>query len=316
MRRTYRFGCPSLIAHSLADAHLARSGEQPPAAVHVAQLAIGAPRSARAQRTVGRAAALVALALLCVASGFAAEPWSRDARSFHAEGFGEGITTQSLAGGGLTPDPLAPDAGTVAYIIHTKGQPWAAVVVYDPATRRYRQVCGLVGPFETASDLHTFDPLLRSVLAVVHERGFPARVIDYTPESRTMDLAQYEEAAAPRAVTQRTATPQPTAEIPAALPPSARQPLTAQQTLVLLAVGGAGLVLLALSVALLLHLFFRHREQMAVVRTATRPAQPVATLPAQTMATRPAQPTATRKAQPTPRPTAVRAPPPAAKQQT
>ena len=304
MHATYRFGCHSLIAHSFADDHRARTAGQSRTAVDVAQLIPVARRSARAQRTVGRAAAMLALALLCATATFAAEPWSRDARAFHAEGFGEGVTTQSLAGGGLTPDPLAPDAGTVAYIIHTKGQAWAAVVVYDPTTKRYRHVCGLVGPFETANDLHTFDPLLRSVLAAVHERGFPARVIDYTPDIRTVDLAQFEEVAPPRAVSPRTATPRPVAQIPAALPPPAPQPLTAQETLIVLAVGGAGVVLLALSVALLLHLFFRHREQMAVVRTATRPAQ--------AMATRPAQPTAT----PTPRPTAVPAPPPAAKQQT
>lgn len=288
MRRTYRFGCHSLIAPSFADHRHERSGQQLPTPAHVPQRTISAARSARAQRTVARAT--IMLALLCAASAFADEPWSRDARAFHTEGFGEGVTTQSLASDGLTPDPLAPDAGTVAYIVHTKGQAWAALVVYDPRTRRYRHVCGLVGPFESASDIQTFDPLLRSVLGTVHERGFPARVVDYTPAVRTMDLAQYEGAAPPPAVAHRPAMPQPVATIPAA--PPARPPLTAQQALTLFAVGGAAIILTFLCLALVLFLFFRHREQMAVVRTATRPPQP------------------------SPRPTAVPAPPPVAKQQT
>lgn len=311
MRRTYRFGCRSLIAPTFANGSQGRPMTQLRTAADVSRLIRAAARCAWAQRTVAFAA--TAIALLCATSAFAAEPWSRDARAFHAEGFAEGVTTQSLAGGGLTPDPLAPDPGTVAYIIHTKGQAWAAVVVYDPTTRRYRQVCGLVGPFEAASDLHTFDPLLRSVLAAVHERGFPARVIDYAPDRRTVDLAQFEETAPPQAVTQRTAAPQSIVDIPAALPAPA--PLTAQQTLTLLSVGGAALILTVLCLALILFLFFRHREQMAVVRTATRPAPNVAIPPAPAMATRPAQ-TAPRKAPPAPRPTAVPAPPPAATQQT
>lgn len=313
MRGTCRLHRLSLGVHTHGRGTRRPHSPQTPAELRLISGHTERAARAQAQRTFTRAAA-TAIALLCAISVLAAEPWSRDARAFHAEGFAEGVTTQSLAGGGLTPDPLAPDAGTVAYIIHTKGQAWAAVVVYDPTTRRYRHVCGLVGPFETANDLHTFDPLLRSLLAAVHERGFPARVVDYTPDIRTVDLAQFEEVAPPRVRTQPTETPQPIAAIPVALPPPAPQPLTAQQTLVLLAVGLAGVVLLALSVALLLHLFFRHREQMAVVRTATRPAQAMPTLPAPATATHPAQPTPTRKAPPTPRPTAVPTPTPVAKQ--
>lgn len=294
MRGTYRFGCHSLIAPRLADDRHERSTGQPSTAAHVPRRTVSAARSPWAQRTVALAAAVLGLALFCAASALAEEPWSRDARTFHADGFAEGVTTQSLAGGGLTPDPLAPDAGTVAYVIHTKGQAWAAVVVYDPTTRRYRQVCGLVGPFESASDIRTFDPLLRSVLSAVHERGFPARVIDYTPDVRTIDLAQYGDDAPPPAMTRRTPMPQPSTTISATLPPPSRQPLTAQETLIFLGVAATTAVLLLGGIALILNLSFRHREQMAVVRTATRPPQP--------------------SPRPTPRPTAVPTPTPVAKQ--
>lgn len=313
MRGTYRFGDRSLIAHRSANDPHGQAATQLRTAPGLPPLITATARSQRAQRTVPLATIVLALALLCAATAFAEEPWSMDARAFHTDGFADGVTTQSLAGGGLTPDPLAPDAGTVAYIIHTKGRSWAAVVIYDPATRRYRHVCGLVGPFENASDIQTFDPLLRSVLATVRERGFPARLFDYTPDVKTMDLARYDDAVSPPTAMGQP-TPQPIATM-AAASPSPEPQRTAQQTLMLLAAGGTGLVLLALSGALLLHLFFRHREQMAVVRSATRTAPLVATPPTQAMAARPAQQTATRKARLTSRPTAVPAHPPAAKQQ-
>lgn len=307
MDGTCRFGCRSLIAPSLVnDPHMPRKPQLRAASALPRYLAVAA-RSARAQRTVAVAAIVVALALLAVPA-VAAEPWSMEARAFHA-GFAAGVTTQPLAGGSLTPDPLAPDAGTVAYVVHTKGEAWAAVVVYDPATARYRQVCGLAAPFEDASDIQTFDPLLRSVLATVHERGFPPRVIDYTPDVRTMDLAQYEGAARPLAVTHRTEMPRPIATIPASSPAAERQPLTAQQTLLILAVVIGGIVLVALSGALLLHLLFRHREQMAVVQTATRPVH-VPPRPTAVPTPRPVAPP------PTPRPAAPPPPPPVATQQT
>jgi hypothetical protein len=317
MPRTYRFGYRSLIAPGLwGDPHMPTS-VQLQADADVPGRVLSATVSTRAQRTVARAAvALLAVTLLCTPAALADELWARDARSIHEEGFPAGVTTQALLGGGLAPDPLAPDAGTVAYIVHRAGAASASVIVYDPSTVQYRHVVTLVGPFENASDIESFDPLLRSTLRTVRERGFPARLADYTADLRTMDLAQYDLPSALRApIAVTPAASLPPAAIgttPAAVP---RQPLTAQQTLTLLAVGGAALILTVLCLALVLFLFFRHREQMAVVRTATRPTPTVAMPPAPTMATRPA-PTAPRPAPPAPRPTAVPAPPPAATQQT
>lgn len=316
MRRTYRFCYRSLIAPSLETDPHARTSRQPLKDADVPRRALSGPPSAWAQRTVARAAAVLALAILCTPVVLADELWARDARSIHEEGFPAGFTKQALMGGGLAPDPLAPDAGTVAYIVHRAGEASASVIVYDPSTARYRHVVTLVGPFENASDIESFDPLLRSTLRTVRERGFPARLADYTPDLRTIDLAQYDLPSAfraPIAVTPAASLPPASiSTTPAAVP---RQPLTPQQTLTLFAVGGAALILAFLCLALVLFLFFRHREQMAVVRTATRPTPVVATPPAPALATRPAQ-TAPRKVPPAPRPTAVPAPPPAANQQT
>lgn len=317
MPRTYRFGYRSLIAPSLGADPQMPTSMQPQADADVPRRVLSATPSVLAQRTVARAAAaMLAVTLLCTPAALADELWARDARSIHEEGFPAGFTTQALMGGGLAPDPLAPDAGTVAYIVHRAGTASASVIVYDSSTARYRHVVTLVGPFENASDIESFDPLLRSILRTVRERGFPARLADYTPDLRTMDLAQYDLPSAVRArIAVTPAASLPPASIGTAPTAVPRQPLTPQQTLTLLAVGGAALILTVLCLALILFLFFRHREQMAVVRTATRPAPTVATPPAPTMATRPAQ-TAPRQAPPVPRPTAVPAPPPAANQQT
>lgn len=105
---------------------------------------------------------MLAVALLCTPAALADELWARDARSIHEEGFPTGVTTQALMGDGLPADPLAPDAGTVAYIVHRAGEGSASVIVNDPSTARYRNVVTLVGPFENASDIESFDPLLRS----------------------------------------------------------------------------------------------------------------------------------------------------------
>ncbi|MGZ5443523.1 MAG: hypothetical protein ACXW5U_14050 [Thermoanaerobaculia bacterium] len=184
MHATYRFGYRSLSALTSTNDPHGRITTQLNTAAELPQRLLAAGTFAWAQRTV--ALAVTAIALLCAVSVFADEPWSLDARSFHGEGFGAGVTTQSLMGGGLAPDPLAPDTGTVAYIIHTRGRASASLVVYDPATARYRHVATLLGPFENANDIESFDPLLRSVLRTVRERGFPARVADYTPDLRTM----------------------------------------------------------------------------------------------------------------------------------
>jgi hypothetical protein len=112
-----------------------------------------------------------------------------------------------------------------------------------------------------------------------------------------MDLAQYEDAAPPPAATHRTPMPQPIATIPATIPTPTRQPLTAQETLIFLGVAATAAVLLLGGIALILNLSFRHREQMAVVRTATRP-----------------QPSPQQTPRPTAVPTAVPTPTPVAKQ--
>ena len=314
MRITCRFGCRSLIAPTLALDGANRLPSQPTTPPRVRCFAPAFARCSRAQRTVPLAVVVLAVALLCTPAALADELWARDARSIHAEGFPAGVTTQALMGGGLAPDPLAPDAGTVAYIVHRAGAASASVIVYDPSTAQYRHVVTLVAPFENASDIESFDPLLRSILRTVRERGFPARLADYTPDLRTMDLAQYDLPSvvrAPIAGTPAASLPPPSiGTTPAPVP---RQPLTPQQTLTLLAVGGAALILTVLCLALVLFLFFRHREQMAVVRTATRPTPVVATPPSP--ATRPVQ-TVPRTAPAAPRPTAVPTPPPAATQQT
>ncbi|HET7436903.1 MAG TPA: hypothetical protein VFN10_19500 [Thermoanaerobaculia bacterium] len=304
MRITYRFGYRSLVAHNMsADCLKPTLAQLHGGPAHSRPIATAAP-CAEAQRTLVLVAAMLALALLCSIPAAADEPWSKDTRALHNEGFPEGVTTQALMGGDLAPDPLAPEAGTVGYIVHTKGEAWAAVIIYDPTTAKYRQVCGLLAPFENASDIEAFDPLLRSVLRTVHERGFPARSRDYTPDLRTMDLAQYDERPAEPSLARGAAPPQ-RSSIDAPPPTAPQWVRSAQETVVLIGVAGAAIVLTILCVALVLSLWFRHREQMAVVRTATRPAQATP------------QPTPQPNARPRPRPTAVPAPiSPVAKQKT
>ena len=184
------------------------------------------------------------------------------APDFHARPLLPGETQQSLVAPGLAADPLAPDPGTVAYVLHRQGEATASLVVYDAAPRRYRLVCRLVGTFSSASDLDAFDPLLARLADALRTRGFPVRPLAYRATDTAVDPAQY----APDAHrVHAAAVPRPDADAPA----PARTVIADWYALAAAcAVATIGFGMLAL----ILNLTFRHREQMALVRRAA-PAQ-------------------------------------------
>jgi hypothetical protein len=220
-----------------------------------------------AQTSHWRAAAraLVAVLLLTLAeNGRAEDVWSMAAQQFHDRRLSAGETQQALVAAGLTPDPLATDPGTVGYVLHLAGAGSASLVVYDATRQRYQQVCWLVGALASASDIDTFNPLLRDIARTIRARGLPPRIAAYTAASNAMSAEQYGDAP-PAAAHPRRAGPSGRNETSAAARPSSSSAndgwyVLAARTTMLVVVLGAALVMLRIACA--------HREQMAMLRAA------------------------------------------------
>src|ERR1041385_876917 len=144
-----RFACRSLTAHvrRVIDAVVIRIRHAVSAAVR-RQMYLTAAQTTRARAV---AAVFVLVLVPMRAAGIEELPWSMPAREFHTRTRDAGETQQPLTAADLPSDPLAPDAGTVGYVLHHAGAASATLVLYNRATQAYQHVCWLVGPLASAS---------------------------------------------------------------------------------------------------------------------------------------------------------------------
>lgn len=200
MRRTCRFGYRSLIAPSVGRDPHARTSGQPLKDAGVPRRALSRPLSVRAQRTVARAAAaMLMVALLCTPAALADELWGARRALDPRGGLPRGRHHAGPHGRRPPGRPLAPTPApspTSSTVPVRRRPPSSSTIRRPPSTGTSSRSWGRS---RTRATSESFDPLLRSTLRTVSERGFPARLADYTADLRTMDLAQYDRPSAVRA---------------------------------------------------------------------------------------------------------------------